>query len=247
MAIPTAMDEYFVHQIPECLPSVAVHHHHWREGYFFKLPHPSGPGGAVFFPMGPHPAQDRMDSLQMGRVGGEQVLGVKGRPYDGDPHTTEVPGARVEVVTPMREVRLWAEPADDAIGLDLTWRARTQPYALRRGTMRASHELVWDQSHILQSGNYTGTYTFDGAVREVAGWIGERDHSWGSATTAAARCGSGGRSSSTTGSSASGTGSSRTARSCTATAAGPAPTCRSRFPSSTSATTPSGSGPTGTR
>jgi hypothetical protein len=24
---PTAMDEYFVHQIPELLPNVAVHHH----------------------------------------------------------------------------------------------------------------------------------------------------------------------------------------------------------------------------
>jgi hypothetical protein len=79
----------------------------------------------------------------------------------------------------MREVRLWAERADGAIGLDLTWRARTRPYALRRGTMRAGHDLVWDQSHILQSGTYTGTYTFDGTAREVAGWIGQRDHSWG--------------------------------------------------------------------
>ena len=156
MATTTAMDEYFVHQIPECLPSVAVHHHHWRESYFYELHDPAGEGDAVFFTMAHYPAQARMDSLQMGRVGGEQVLGVKGRPYDGDPHTTEVPGARVEVVTPMREVRLWAEPVDGAIGLDLTWRARTQPYALRRGTMRAGHELVWDQSHILQSGNYTG-------------------------------------------------------------------------------------------
>jgi hypothetical protein len=179
MVTPTAMDEYFVHQIPECLPSVAVHHHHWRESYFYELHDPSGEGDAVFFTMAHYPAQERMDSLQMGRVGGEQVLGVKGRPYDGDPHTTEVPGARVEVITPMREVRLWAEPADGAIGVDLTWRARTQPYALRRGTMRAGHELVWDQSHIFQSGNFTGTYTFDGTVREVAGWIGQRDHSWG--------------------------------------------------------------------
>jgi hypothetical protein len=179
MATPTAMDEYFVHQIPECLPSVAVHHHHWRESYFYELHDPSGDGDAVFFTMAHYPAQERMDSLQMGRVGSEQVLGVKGRPYDGDPHTTEVSGARVEVITPMREVRLWAEPADGAIGVDLTWRARTQPYALRRGTMRAGHELVWDQSHIFQSGIYTGTYTFDGTVREVDGWIGQRDHSWG--------------------------------------------------------------------
>lgn len=179
MARPTAMDEYFVHQIPELLPNVAVHHHHWRESYFYELHDPSGDGDAIFFTMAHYPAQERMDSLQMGRVGGRQMLGLKGRPYGGDPHTTMVPGARVDVVTPMQVVRLWAEPSDGGIGLDLTWRARTQPYGLRRGTMRAGDELVWDQSHIFQSGTYTGTYTVDGTGYEADGWIGQRDHSWG--------------------------------------------------------------------
>jgi hypothetical protein len=173
------MDEYFVHQIPELLPNVAAHHQHWRDSYFYELHDPSGDGDAVFFTMAHYPAQERLDSLQMGRVDGRQVLGVKGRPYGDDPHTTEVPGARVDVVTPMQEVRLWAEPSDGGIGLDLTWRARTQPYGLRRGTMRAGHELVWDQSHILQSGTYDGSYTVGGVTHEVDGWIGQRDHSWG--------------------------------------------------------------------
>ena len=159
MARPTAMDEYFVHQIPELLPNVAVHHRHWRESYFYELHDPSGDGDAVFFTMAHYPAQERVDSLQMGRVAGRPMLGVKGRPYNGDPHTAMVPGARVDVVTPMREVRLWAEPSQGGLGLDLTWRARTQPYGLRRGTMRAGGELVWDQSHIFQSGTYAGTYT----------------------------------------------------------------------------------------
>ena len=66
-----------------------------------------------------------------------------------------------------------------AIGLDLTFTARTQPYGLRRGTMRATDDVVWDQSHILQSGIYTGTYTAAGTTYDVDGWIGQRDHSWG--------------------------------------------------------------------
>ena len=173
------MDEYFVHQIPEMLPNVAVHHQQWRESYFYDVHDPSGTGDVVFFTLAHYPAREHMDSIQMGRIDGAQVLGVRSRPYDGDPHTLEVPGARVEIVTPMREVRLWAEPGEGVIGVDLTWRARTQPYGLRRGTMRAGHELIWDQSHIFQSGSYTGTYTFDGVVHEVDGWIGQRDHSWG--------------------------------------------------------------------
>ena len=61
MARPTAMDEYFVHQIPELLPNVAVHHRHWRESYFYELHDPSGDGDAVFFTMAHYPAQERMD------------------------------------------------------------------------------------------------------------------------------------------------------------------------------------------
>ena len=179
MARPTAMDERFVHQIPELLPEVATRSPHWRESYFFELHQPDGRGDVVFFTMAHYPARELMDSLQMGRVGGQPLLGVVSRPYDGDPHTTDVGAARVEVVRPFEELRLWADPATAAIGVDLTFRARTQPYGLRRGTMRAADDVVWDQCHILQSGIYEGTYTVDGTEHVVDGWIGQRDHSWG--------------------------------------------------------------------
>jgi hypothetical protein len=179
VARPTAMDEHFVHQVPELLPRVATRHQHWRESYFFDLHGPGADGDVVFFTMAHYPAREMMDSIQMGRVDGEQLIGLHQRPYDGDPHTTVVGGARVEVIRPWEEVRLWADPATSAIGVDLTFRARTQPYGLRRGTMRAGDDVVWDQSHILQSGIYTGTYTVGEISHEVDGWIGQRDHSWG--------------------------------------------------------------------
>jgi hypothetical protein len=178
---PTARDELFVHQIPELLSSVAVHHHHWRESYFFELHDPDGgiDGDVVFLTMAHYPARELVDSLQMGRVAGEKLIGYLQRADGDDPHTTEVPGARVEIVQPWEEVRLWADPEQAPIGVDLTFRARTEPYGLRRGTMRAGHEIVWDQSHILQSGVYTGSYTAGGVIRSVEGWVGQRDHSWG--------------------------------------------------------------------
>jgi hypothetical protein len=179
MAHPTDMDEQFVHQIPELLPRVATRHPHWRESYFFDVHRPDAAGDVIFFTMAHYPAREVMDSIQMGRVDGEQLIGLHQRPYEGAPHTTEVGGARVEIVRPWEEVRLWADPVMSAIGVDLTFRARTQPYGLRRGTMRAGDDIVWDQSHILQSGTYTGTYTVGEATHEVDGWIGQRDHSWG--------------------------------------------------------------------
>jgi hypothetical protein len=173
------MDDFFVHQIPELLTNVASRHPHWRESYFFEMHRPDAAGDVVFLTMAHYPATARMDSLQMGRVDGVPVLGMLDRPDGDDPHTTDVGGARVEILRPMEEIRLWADPDRAAIGMDVTFRARTQAYGLRRGTMRAGDDVVWDQSHILQSGVYTGTYTVGGTTRTIDGWVGQRDHSWG--------------------------------------------------------------------
>jgi hypothetical protein len=45
--------------------------------------------------------------------------------------------------------------------------------------MRAGHELIWDQSHMVQSGTYSGTITHQGKTIEIDDWWGQRDHSWG--------------------------------------------------------------------
>jgi hypothetical protein len=179
VARPTAADEGFVHQIPALLPAVADHHHHWRESHFFELHAPDARGDVVFFTMAHYPARGMLDSLQMGRVDGEQLLGLHTRPAADDPHTTVVGGAAIEVVRPFEELRVRADPATSAIGMDLTFKARTEPYGLRRGTMRAGAEVVWDQAHILQSGVWTGTYAVGGTERRVEGWLGQRDRSWG--------------------------------------------------------------------
>ncbi|MCW2607499.1 MAG: hypothetical protein JWO60_2192 [Frankiales bacterium] len=179
MALPTAADEEFGHQLPELRPVVASPGPHWRESFFFEAHDPSGTGDAVFVTLASRPGAGRMDSLQMGRVGGAQVLGYLDRALGDDPLTTAVPGARVEVVRPYEEIRVWADPDLSPLGVDLVWRARTQPYALRRGTLRAADGLVWDQSHVLQSGTWSGTYTAGGTTRSADGWLGQRDHSWG--------------------------------------------------------------------
>ena len=179
MVRPTAGDELLTHQLPEMLPAVATPGPHWRESHFFDLHDPSGTGDVLFFTMAVRPALDLVDSVRMGRVGGEQVRHRSERPLGDDPHTPEVPGARVEIVKPWQEVRLWADPDAGPIGMDLVFSARTQPYGLRRGTMRAADGVVWDQSHILQSGTWSGTYTVAGVEHRVDGWSGQRDHSWG--------------------------------------------------------------------
>jgi hypothetical protein len=175
----TAADEHFIHQVPEALPNVVVRHAHWRESYYYGM-HPSdGVGDAVIFTMAHYPAREMLDSHEFGYMDGKRTFAHFSRPYGDDPHTTVVGPVSIEIVEPYRTVRLRADAADAPVGVDVTFTARTEPYLLRRGTLRDGDDIIWDQSHFLQSGVYSGTYTRDGITRPVDGWWGQRDHSWG--------------------------------------------------------------------
>jgi hypothetical protein len=175
----TPADEYFYHQIPEPLPSVVTPHDHWRESLFFVMHPQTDEGDVLILTLAHFPRREEMDSLQMGRIAGELVFARHSRPYDGDPHTMAVGPVRIDIVEPYRTVELWVDPAESPVGLDITFTARTRECGLRRGTMKAGPEVIWDQSHMIQSGWFSGTYTHAGDTIQVRDWWGQRDHSWG--------------------------------------------------------------------
>ena len=142
--------------------------------------HPRGGiGDAVIFTMAHYPKRETLDSHEFSFMGGQRLFGHFTRPYGDAPHTTVVGPVSIEIVEPYKTVRLTADPAVAPVGVDVTFTARTQAYALRRGTMKAGDEIIWDQSHFLQSGTYSGSYTYNGVTRSVDDWWGQRDHSWG--------------------------------------------------------------------
>jgi len=175
----TAADELFLHQIPEPLPNVATHHDHWRESIFFILHPRTRPGDVLVLTMAHFPRREEVDALQLGRIGDERIFARHVRSYDGDPHTMVVGPASIAIVEPYKTIRLSVDPVAAPVGVDLTFRARTAAYGLRRGTMKAGHEIIWDQSHMFQAGTYSGTYTYAGTTYPVDDWWGQRDHSWG--------------------------------------------------------------------
>jgi len=180
MAQPTPADERFGHQLPELAGTVSSTSSHWRESCFFEVHDPSGEDDCLFFTLAWYPQGDTMDSLQMGRVHGRAFLGRQERSVPGDHELLQVPGVVLEVVRPLEELRLLVDPERCPIGADLRFSARTQPYALHRGTLLTDRgEVVWDQRHLLQSGTWRGTYEVDGTVHRVEGWLGQRDRSWG--------------------------------------------------------------------
>jgi hypothetical protein len=175
----TPGDELFGHQIPEPLRRVVSQSEHWRESYYFGMHPREAPGDAIILTMGQYPVTQTLDSLEFGYIDAQRLVAHFSRPYGDDPQRSTVGPVSVEIVEPYRELRLRVDPAAAPVGLDVTCRARTAPYLLRRGTMALERETVWDQSHFLQSGTYDGTYTHGGVKRRIDNWWGQRDHSWG--------------------------------------------------------------------
>jgi hypothetical protein len=175
----TAYDEFFVHQIPEPLSVVGFEHQHWRESYFVVAHGPDVDSDVIAIAMATYPARHTLDALVLGRVGGELLFGFYQRPADGDPHTSEVGPVSVVIEEPFRRVRVVVNDAD-GFDADLTFTARTAPYGLRRGRLLDDDgALLWDQSHMIQSGTFSGSYEKGGRGGPVTGWLGQRDHSWG--------------------------------------------------------------------
>ena len=180
MAKFTALDERFAHQIPEPFPNVLHFHPDWRESLFFIMHQREKPGDVLILTLAHFPSRQEIDSLQLGRVGTSPIMARHLRKVDGDQDDFRVGPITIDVVEPLKKIRLVAVASDATpVSFDISFSARTQPYQLRRGTMKAKYEIVWDQSHMFQSGTYNGSYTHNGKTYEVDNWWGQRDHSWG--------------------------------------------------------------------
>ena len=180
MAKFTALDERFAHQIPEPFPNVLHFHPDWRESLFFIMHEREKPGDVLILTLAHFAARQEMDSLQLGRVGESPIMARHVRKVDGDQDDFRVGPITINVVEPLKKIHLVAAPSDQTpVSFDITFTARTAPYQLRRGTMKAKYEVIWDQSHMFQSGIYNGSYTHNGKTNQIDNWWGQRDHSWG--------------------------------------------------------------------
>ncbi len=182
MARYDAADERFGHQIPEPFRNTVLHHHDWRESLFFVM-HPTDRLGDVYIlTLANFPARHEMDSLQLGRWGSTPLFARHARGVTDDHDVWNVGPVQIDILEPRRQVRLRVSGetgTDVPLAMDITYTARVQPYQLRRGTMKAGHEVVWDQSHMFQSGWYNGTVSHNGETKQIENWWGQRDHSWG--------------------------------------------------------------------
>ncbi len=96
-----------------------------------------------------------------------------------DPDHPQVGDVRIEVLEPLRRLRLRNVGADSRFGVDLIFEARTPIVPSERNVIELRGEVVTDYMNFYQSGYYSGTIELGGERYEIDRVAGFRDRGWG--------------------------------------------------------------------
>jgi len=86
---------------------------------------------------------------------------------------------RIDVVEPMRHLRLRVAPGDHGVAADLHWHAVLDPEEEPQHFVRRDGRVLEDYCRMDQIGECRGWVEVGGVRHDVDGWWSCRDHSWG--------------------------------------------------------------------
>ena len=176
----TPSDDFPLHQTPEPVAHFGQATRNAYDRYFFNG---YTRDGELFFAvaMGLYPNRQVIDASISVVVDGQQhSLHASGRaPLDR--RHTEVGPIRIEVVDPLRTLRVVVDDAERGWSADLTFTARTPAVEEPRFTQRSGQLVTFDYTRLAQWGSWSGSFTAAGVTASLDGVevLGCRDRSWG--------------------------------------------------------------------
>jgi hypothetical protein len=177
-------DDYPIHQTADPVAYAGTDRNFYDRYYFNGYAPPDEEGGAGedgFFAaaLGVYPHLNVIDAAFCVLVGGRQVNLHASRGLNMERMDTRVGPIQVSVVEPLRVLRVVVDAPDQGIRADLTFTGRAFPLEEPRFTRRNGPRVLMDVTRLTQNGSYAGWIEVDGERRDVAGWLGTRDRSWG--------------------------------------------------------------------
>ncbi len=85
----------------------------------------------------------------------------------------------IEVVEPLKRLRLKVDAPDQGLKADVLFEGRAFPLEEPRFIRRQGPRILMDLTRLTQNGRYSGWIELDGQRRSVDGFTGTRDRSWG--------------------------------------------------------------------
>ena len=178
----SAWDDYPVHQTSEYVRHPATSDRNFYDRYYFNL-HPSSGEYFAIFGLGQYPNLGTADAYLAVTRGDDHLVVRASKPLT-DRSDISVGPVRIEVVEPLRKLRVIVEPdrpADSRLAMDVTWTSPVDPFEEPRQYLRTRGALVFDTQRFAQLGRWEGTLAVDGddiaVTPDRCG--GARDRSWG--------------------------------------------------------------------
>lgn len=176
----TRADDYLIHQTPEPIAQVGTSDRNFYDRYFFNG---FACDGSVFFAaaLGQYPNRKVMDAAFSVVYRGRQYVVRASRRAPEERMEASVGPISVQVIEPLRALRLVVAPNDYEISGDLVFAARVPPIEEPRFYRREEGLLFMDYTRLTQHVTVSGTLTVAGRSIPVVPerFWGTRDRSWG--------------------------------------------------------------------
>jgi len=172
----TSFDDYPVHQSPELIAHAATSDRHFYDRYYFNL-YPDSHDLFAIFGLGQYPNLGTTDAFIDVRIGDKQHIVRSSKPLE-DRADISVGPIRVEVLEPLRRLRVVVEESEHSVAMDATFEGSIEALLEPRQTLRQKGRIVFDTNRLAQTGRWTGTLVVDGVEHAIDG-AGTRDRSWG--------------------------------------------------------------------
>ncbi|MEW6271204.1 MAG: hypothetical protein AB1689_18130 [Thermodesulfobacteriota bacterium] len=173
-------DDYPIHQTPEPIAQVATsdrnaYDRYWFNGYAADGEFYFGIGMAIY------PNLKILDCGFSIVRDGEQHAFHASRRAPRDPSETEVGPFRIDIVEPMKRLRVRIADNDTGVAADLEFSARTACIEEGRQTLRREGRVMMDATRFTQMGRWQGEIRYGGKTVRVdpARVHGTKDRSWG--------------------------------------------------------------------
>ena len=177
---PVPFDEYPVHQLPLSMRHMATSD---RNAYDRCYLNAHDRTGEVFLVtgLGVYPNLGVIDAYATVARGGRQHTVRFSDALGDDRSAQQVGGYRVEVVEPLRRIRVVCEAEAQGMVFDLTFTGSFPPVEEPAHVLRQGGRVILDAQRFAQVGTWSGTLRVAGEDVAVTDdrWVGTRDRSWG--------------------------------------------------------------------
>ena len=178
----TPADDYPIHQVGLPIRHAGTSDRHFYDRYYFTGHGFGAEGGGAFLScgFGQYPNLGVQDAFFC-IVEGRKHRVIRASRHLDDRMDSRVGPLRVEVLEPLRRLRITIEDNGSGVSADLEYRASIPAYLEPRHFLRENGRVLIDTERYSQVGHWFGTIRVPG--REITlspdTWNAYRDHSWG--------------------------------------------------------------------